>query len=206
MRITQDGGQNTLIVDQSEAVGSIVGGRSLILDDDKSAFARQIGAGNSATILDGGNGNRIALEQNSGTSGEGNSATIAVDAAAGTLGRSATPDAGSALASDFAGGNTAFVFQDGRGNSADVSVNGQLSGAGAIQIGNDNQAEVDVEGNQVFGGILQQGNNNAAALSVVGAPGTNVIYNQIGNNLVGAPPSVVSNGATVFITQSTFGQ
>ena len=175
---------NTLTVDQSEATGSLVSG---LLDSGHPAIQR--GSGNELEIeISGAGGSVRLLQDNSGSAG-GNSADIFVQQSA-----------------------AASLSQIGDGNSASLNVNGLLAEGAVVQDGLNNDANLTVVGNGASGEITQDGDENNAGLSVTGA-GTSVSFTQAGNSMsytssydVNSSPGVqvISNGATVTITQTTF--
>lgn len=212
--IEQTGIGNTLSVDQSEASNSTVGGLT-ITEGDPATYtdsgdpgitatvnplvvttnevARQDGVGNSADITISHDGGRAYLDQDTG-SGAGLSG--------GAIGNIATIG----LSADAA---TAVLGQAGLGNEAHINVTGDLGSSGTIlQKGNDNNASLLVEGSRNAGFISQNGDNNDTGLVRVGGVDTSVTYIQQGSNLAPVTPgsgvSVISNAASVTITQSSF--
>jgi hypothetical protein len=193
--IEQTGFGNNLTVDQSKASRSVVGGvlvgsgNTLSLTDT----ARQIGGGNTADLtiedLDGVSGGKIGLLQNN-------------------VSKTAAGAGANNAAISVLGGGQALVSQIGGANAASLSVRG-LGATGAItQNGNRNDADLTVSGTGAQGAIEQIGNNNDLSLLVSGQ-GTNASYTLIGNNISnstagGGGVQVISNGATVTITQTPF--
>lgn len=194
--ITQDGLANSLTVDQSQANNSIVGGTELNGDNRLSlgSSAKQLGNGNTADLtitkdgsLDGG---QIGLFQsNSSQSGSPNNAIVSV-----------------------LGSGLGLVSQDGEGNIANIHVEGENTTGNVSQTGNFNQVGtlstpgLSVTGKNASGKIIQKGNGNDTALTVFG-DGTSVTYTAAGDGLATTIPGgvqVISNGATVTITQTRF--
>jgi hypothetical protein len=198
---------NSLTADQSGATGSSIGGTALsgsnplIISDHVSGPAVQTGGGNTAdlTISDSGAalGGRIGLTQDNSSASSlasGNNAIISV-----------------------LGDGLGLVRQAGGGNTANLSVTG-LGATGSIyQNGNNNQVGtlshpgLLVSGSGASGSITQNGDGNNIGLEVTGA-GTTVSYTLNGSNVTAPvqigttnPTSgvqVISNGATVTITQT----
>ena len=169
------GMSNTITVDQSLASRSEVG--------TSAAPVLQLGSGNEAEVTVIGSGSRVALSQRSVASTstvEGN--TVTLDLVGTTL--------------------LGSVSQTGFGNRGVLSASGANAAASLVQEGNLNTGAVSVMGRDASGTLRQVGDRNETALDVRGT-GTSVIYNVIGNGLAATvPPSVVSNGATVTITQT----
>jgi hypothetical protein len=194
--IKQDGFANSLTVDQSEASNSIVGGTELNGDNRLSlgSSAKQLGNGNTADLTikkDGGlDGGQIGLFQsNSSQSGSPNDAIVSV-----------------------LGNGLGLVSQDGEGNIANIHVGGENTTGNVSQTGNFNrvgtltQPGLSVKGKNASGSIIQNGNGNDTALTVFG-DGTSVTYTAAGDGLATTIPGgvqVISNGATVTITQTRF--
>lgn len=167
-------GGNTLNVDQSGATASIVAGD--LGAGSSAAPAVQDGIGNSGRIDISGIGGQVAFVQ----SGIGNDASVSLSSALGM----------------------ASLQQDGNANAASLTVDPLgLSGA-VLQVGNGNQADLSV-GAGAKGTLVQKGDNNQFGFAVSGV-GTTASYTAIGNNLtpVGTGPVVISNGASVTITQT----
>lgn len=194
--ITQDGLSNSLTVDQSKASNSIVGGIGLNGDNRLSlgSTAKQLGNGNTADLRitdDGGlGGGQIGLYQsNSNQSGPSNNAVVSV------LGN------GLGLVSQDGEGNTANVSVGGENTTGIVSQNGNLNSVGTLT-----KPGLNVTGKNASGSIIQNGNGNDTALTVFG-DGTSVTYTATGDGMTSQVPGgvqVISNGATVTITQTRF--
>ncbi|MEP9374472.1 hypothetical protein [Mesorhizobium sp. KR1-2] len=169
---------NTLSVDQSQANDSII--RGLVSGQP----ATQKGSGNRAELTIDGNGGRVQLLQNNSISGgAGNSAVV-----------------------NLSGNALAILGQVGAGNTANLSVAGELAQGSIFQTGKFNNADLSVSGNRAKGLVTQIGNNITTGLSVTGT-GTTVSYTVNGNNVTNAPGGgvqVYTNGAAVSITQTTF--
>lgn len=209
--ITQDGFANSLSVDQSKASNSTVGGVSLLngpLADDASAklrlndTAEQKGTGNTAKLtitnltddenhllFDHG---QIGLRQDNSLSSAGpNVALVTVNGD------------GTGLVSQNGGGNTANMLITGLGSTGSIYQNGDGNniGTGALT-----EHGLKVEGKNASGSITQNGDGNTTSLAVFGN-GTSVDYTVNGDNFTNVPAGgvqVISNGATVTITQTRF--
>ncbi|WP_417423689.1 hypothetical protein [Hoeflea sp.] len=174
---------NTLTVDQSGATGSLVSGPT-----GARHPAIQSGSGNDLEIELTGTGGHVQFIQKNVGNAAGNSAKITAEENA-----------------------VASLWQLGNGNSASLNVTGPLaSGSGLLasgsidQVGLDNVAELTVDGDGASGRIRQIGKRNDADLTVTGA-GTTATFTQIGNSLTTpGGVQVISNGATVTITQTAF--
>ena len=194
--IKQDGFDNSLTVDQSQANNSIVGGTELNGDNRLSlgSSAKQLGNGNTADLtitkdgsLDGG---QIGLFQsNSSQSGLPNDAIVSV-----------------------LGNGLGLVSQDGEGNIANIHVEGENTTGNVSQTGNFNKVGtlstpgLSVTGKNASGSITQNGDGNDIGLAVIGN-GTTASYTINGNGMTTPAPGgvqVISNGATVTITQTRF--
>ncbi|MGB3539436.1 MAG: hypothetical protein WBA42_14860 [Mesorhizobium sp.] len=194
--IKQDGLANSLTVDQSQASNSVVGGADLNSDNVLSlgSTAKQLGNGNTADLRitdDGGiGGGQIGLFQsNSSQSGLANNAVVSV-----------------------LGSGLGLVSQNGEGNVANISVKGTDTIGSVSQIGNLNnvgtltEPGLKIEGENAKGSVTQNGNGNNTSLAVFGN-GTSVDYTLNGDNITNMPAGgvqVISNGATVTITQTRF--
>lgn len=206
--IEQRGTGNQLTIDQSEAENSRVGGLTigrvlgatpsssrrgpiltniLNIEVPTSQTALQSGGNNEATVTIQGGGaassqiNDVGLVQ----TGLGNSASVNANGS-GLLGSVAQAGLNNVATLDLLGeGSTGSVLQVGIGNNANLSVSG---------------------GNE--GLIGQFGRNNDSGTVVVDGVGTSVTVIQAGNNLApvnGQGVSVISNAASVTITQTGFG-
>ncbi|WP_189424369.1 hypothetical protein [Devosia pacifica] len=196
---------NSIFVDQSSAAHSEVGGLSILVPgawrDNWLAIAPyteaalQLGSNNNADIQVSGTGGNVVLYQNNPGTSLGNTATISLDAlhAAGIVGQY-----GSGNIADVAVSGTSSVgsaLQNGDGNRTSVTVDGWLSSGTVIQNGDGNDMALSVQGDGTVAKYVQNGNNLAPATAMDLGPGIHV-----GNGGV----SVVSNGATVHITQTRF--
>ncbi|MCY0094043.1 hypothetical protein [Hoeflea ulvae] len=179
---------NTLTVDQSAATGSLISG--------------PLGAGDPA--IQRGSGNELEIE----ITGEGGYVEFIQDNSGASAGNNGIINVGP--------GSTATLSQNGDGNTASLTVNGLAAQGAIVQEGLSNQADLNVVGNGASGEITQVGNGNVSGLTVTGA-GTTVSFEQTGDGLSyatsydgvtvpGTAPGVqvISNGASVTITQSTF--
>jgi hypothetical protein len=209
--ITQDGLANSLSVDQSKASNSVVGGVSLLngpLADDASAklrlndTAEQKGTGNTAKLtitnltddenhllFDHG---QIGLRQDNSLSSAGpNVALVTVNGD------------GTGLVSQNGGGNTANMLITGLGSTGSIYQNGDGNNIGTQTL---TEHGLKVEGKNASGSITQNGDGNNTNLAVFGN-GTSVDYTLNGDNITNVPAGgvqVISNGATVTITQTRF--
>jgi hypothetical protein len=187
-----EGSGNTIYIDQSGARNSQVGGISNVaVDGDNQityslsadptlAPAKQIGSNNTADVtITGEGGLATVLQDNSGSVGFGNQATLNV------------------LGSGFGA-----IQQNGDRNQANLTVNG--SGAGAIrQNGNRNRGTLDVASG-TDGTLVQNGNKQDITFSTVAGSGSQVLYTVNGNGVTQtAPVTVITNGASVTITQTS---
>jgi hypothetical protein len=184
-------GLNSLIADQSGATGSLIAGakpnsgNTLSLSDT----ATQTGGNNTAelTIKDayGATGGQIGLLQ-SNTTGLGgglNSAIVSV-----------------------VGGGLGLVSQTGGDNTANLTVDGIGASGSIYQNGIGNSAGLTVRGHDAKGSTVQNGDNSNINLLVSGT-GTSASYTINGSNVTSISPGgvqVISNGATVTITQTAF--
>ncbi|MCA0922088.1 hypothetical protein [Pseudooceanicola nanhaiensis] len=175
---------NALFIDQSEATGSLIAGDPLNITP-----ATQAGNGNTAEVEIRGNGGTLVLNQNNALTGLsiGNQAEAVIAGVSGF----------------------GSILQLGDLNSATLSVQSPDAfnpASGAIaQIGTANTGTLSVDGAGASGELRQIGNGNTNALSVEGT-GTTATYTQIGNGLSNqnGGVSVVSNGGSVSITQTSF--
>lgn len=100
-----------------------------------------------------------------------------------------------------------MLSQVGNDNAAVIDVSGNGSTGAVRQVGHRNEGEVNVTGNSLTGILIQNGSDNRQALNVTNA---NVVWTQNGSNIVqdggsaeAVSPSVVSNGGTVIVTQTS---
>lgn len=215
--IKQDGFANSLTVDQSQASNSIVGGVSLLngpLTGDASAKLRL-----NDTAEQKGTGNTATLKIENFTDDEND--LLFDRGQIGILQDNSTPSAGPNVAFATVNGNgTGLVSQNGGGNTASMLITGLGSTGSIYQQGNGNKAGdqsavgLTVSGNNSSGTITQNGSNLVSGLGVTGN-GTTVFYTLNGNNVSALPSTdatgnsaggvqVISNGATVTITQTRF--
>lgn len=210
---SRPGTGNTITVDQSQAGGSTVGGLTLTQPTSRSFLqveeprgdedavqavtvntlsavaqpgspARQRGDNNTASVTITGWDGFVGLLQESGTGGTGNAATV-----------------------NLAGAGEALVGQIGNGNVANLTVTPAALGGTILQDGTGNNATLGVTGAGATGLVSQVGSGLTSNLTVDGA-GTSVSLYQdgVGQAFVGGPgTSVISNGATVTITQTAIG-
>ncbi|PLW77545.1 hypothetical protein [Cohaesibacter celericrescens] len=207
--LKQEGAGNEITVDQHNATDSQVGGVAFneansldqssfnILDFDTNkaeALAHpllQIGNYNSASVTLTGRAGAVFLQQGGQITDGNNQAQIDIN-------------------SGSAGGSLAAVLQDGSNNSATVTINGSLSQGNVLQQGDGNQGTVEVGTtnglvDNVKASLTQTGDNNDTSLSVIGISAGEYSYTVVGNNTTTSVPAViVTNGASVSITQSQF--
>lgn len=202
--LEQRGSGNELTIDQTNAVGSSVGGltierltppvagfvrpliaNALSINVPPSQRTLQLGSDNQAAIdisSSGGNApNDVGMVQ----SGVLNSATVNLD--------------GSGL--------LASIAQAGFDNEATLNLRDSGSRGTIVQVGTGNEAELRVSGGNE-GYVGQFGNRNNAGTVTVEGPDAAVTYIQIGNNLQPASNtgvSVFTNAGAVTITQTGFG-
>lgn len=195
---------NTIYVDQSAATGSQVGGFSsvptlsptpatsyapntataLTIPVDLAKPAQQLGGNNSATITDTGAGDLISLYQSNtqpGSPGSLNTATIALS---GT-------------------GSLGGVIQNGFANTASLTVSGLNSAGGIWQQGDHNNGSVTAGGGAAAL-LVQNGSNNTNGLDATGPNGSTISYIVNGSNFTASAAQVITNGAAVTITQTSF--
>ena len=110
------------------------------------------------------------------------------------------------------GSGLGLVSQNGEGNVANISVKGTDTIGSVSQVGNLNnvgtltEPGLKIEGENAKGSVTQNGNGNNTSLAVFGN-GTSVDYTLNGDNITNVPAGgvqVISNGATVTITQTRF--
>ena len=202
---SSSGAGNTLHVDQSAATDSKVGGFAYVTPLDStplgeatgsnayprqlisgnsglSDFAVQSGGNNKADITVSGTGGIVALKQSNPLAGTQNDTTVNL-----------TGD------NSFAG-----VMQQGLGNTATLTVNGASAAGGILQNGNGNTGTVTVSSYGGSGLLVQNGSNNTNDLNVTAASPSRVTYVVTGSNIAGtAPASIVTNAASVTITQTS---
>ena len=204
--LLQEGSTNSISVDQQGANDSQVGG--VAYDSANNAFNRidlstneadalanpvlQLGERNSADVTLTGEGGTVFLQQQGqtpNTDGFDNTANITVNSTAG-------------------GGNLAAVLQAGNNNAATIAINGSLSEANVLQDGNGNLGTVQVGDSNlplsnVRATLTQDGNGNNTELQVFGINNSEYSYTVIGDNTTTSVPAVIiTNGASVTITQS----
>ena len=194
--IEQDGSNNSLVIDQSNATGSNVGGLSVVPDARNTLrLEALIGAPALATTT--------AATQ----TGDGNTIDVTVEGSLGQVffsqnstatGGAVTNDATVSLTGDQA---TAALFQYGASNTATLNVTG-LNATGAIaQIGNGNEGELLVSGQSAEALLLQNGNGNVATGLEVSGTGASFVLQQIGNGLQASGTTVSTNAQGVTIIQ-----
>lgn len=176
---TQEGGQPVAI---QGSAGELVP----VFDRSSSAPALQAGDGNVAGVVMRGTGGFVGLSQQGSTALLPNNALVSLD-----------------------GNGTALVSQNGQGNRADLRVSGDDAYGAILQAGSGNNVGLVVAGNGARGTISQVGSNNDSSLAVTGATGSSVTYVLQGNGIQLFNPaegaSVVTNAASVTITQTAFG-
>lgn len=163
---------NTLFVDQSSSQGSTVMG----VPDDTTLISGPSSINASTSALDPATLPAVQI-------GSGNDAAINLSGAL-SLG---------------------MLSQTGSGNAAIIDVSGDRSIGAVRQMGDRNTGKVNVAGDDLTGILIQNGHNNSQTLNVTNA---NVTWTQNGNNITQGDasafgnPSVISNGATVIVTQT----
>ncbi|WP_157967592.1 hypothetical protein [Cohaesibacter intestini] len=206
--LKQEGTANEIFVDQQNANNSQVGGVDLVpgltLEDttfnridlttnEAGALANpatQIGTGNTANITLEGEGGVVFLQQGGQITDSNNDATVAIN-------------------SGLTGGSFAAILQDGSNNTANATINGSLSEVNVLQQGNSNQGTVAIgttglPTDNVRASLTQNGDNNNTELQVTGINAGEYSYTVNGNNTSTTVPAlIVTNGASVSITQST---
>lgn len=189
--IIQDGSDNQLTVDQSDASDSRIGG--LILDPgvgtvsiqslpdpvlQTDTAATQTGSGNEIDVTIAGSLGQVFFSQ-----------TAPVTAPAST--NSATID--------VTGPASAGLLQDGLGNVADLEVVGNGAAGGIVQLGDRNKAGLSVRGADAL--ILQNGNDNTATGLSVDAASSGFVLQQIGDGLNANGITANTNAQGVTIIQ-----
>lgn len=206
--LKQEGTANEISVDQQNANNSQIGGVALVpglkledttfnqidlTTDEAGALANpatQLGTGNTANITLEGEGGAVFLQQGGQITDGNNNATVAIN-------------------SGLNGGSFAAILQDGSNNSANATINGSLSEADILQQGNGNQGTVTIGANglptdNVRATLTQNGNNNNTELQVTGINAGDYSYTVNGSNTSTTVPAIiVTNGASVSITQSS---
>ena len=152
--------------------------------------ASQIGVNNRASITLEGNDGAVFLQQGTNPTQGDNVATVDVT-------------------SGLTGGSFAAIIQDGSNNTAAATINGSLSEANILQRGDNNNGTVSVgnsglQVDNVNASLSQIGDGNNTELQVTGITAGEYSYTVIGDNTSTSVPAViVTNGASVSITQST---
>ena len=213
--LKQEGTGNEIHVDQSNADNSQIGGIQLVpsiatpdpllslndatfnqIDltlDETGALANpatQIGINNRASITLDGDGGAVFLQQGTNATQGDNVATV--DVTSGPV-----------------GGSFAAIIQDGSNNTAAATINGSLSEANILQRGDSNDGTVSVgtsnlQVDNVRATLNQIGNGNDTELQVTGITAGEYSYTVIGDNTTtSVPAAIITNGASVSITQST---
>lgn len=195
---TDSGESNTIYVDQSGAQETLIHGPSEAaqtavlhgITQLRSSPALQYGTGNSAEVTLRGRGTELQLIQRG--------LPIAGAARPG--------HDNSAVVQTFGNDQLAFLFQNGDGNHATLTLRpGEGAMASLQQNGDLNRGAVTVQGTGTQGTMIQTGSNIHSALSVR-ARGAAVTYQVIGNNIA-APGGVsvstnIGPGAPISIRQA----
>lgn len=180
--VTGSSSGNTISIDQSKALGSLIAGNEL-----GTLPAQQVGSSNQGTVVDQSQASTVLFSQ-------GN----ASDPATGNIGTINLGLNGSGL--------FASLSQLGSLNEATINLSGSDNSASINQIGNDLVGAVSVSGSDTSGTLNQTGNGQEFELTVSG-DGTNVTYNLLGNNIGAVTgPTVFSNAGTVTVTTTVLGQ
>nr|WP_321444466.1 hypothetical protein [uncultured Cohaesibacter sp.] len=206
--LKQEGTANEISIDQQNASNSQVGGVELVpgLNLEDTTFnqidlttneatalanpASQFGTGNTADITLDGEGGAVFLQQGGQLTDGNNNATVAIN-------------------SGLTGGSFAAILQNGSNNTANAAINGSLSQADILQQGNGNQGTVSIGADglptdRVRASLTQNGDNNNTELQVTGINAGEYSYTVNGSNTsTSVPAAIVTNGASVSITQST---
>lgn len=221
--ILQQGRENTLTVDQTNATGSqVVGlsgvGRSdsleqLTLDnvevspaESGETFPREVEAISNVSGSGGigANPDAAATQQ-----GAGNFADVRISGTGGTVGlqQGGLSASGNSATVALDGSGTALIGQIGSNNRSTLDVSGDLAFGSILQQGDSNVAALTVTGGGQ-GALTQIGNGNDTALNVDGITGTNVSYTLVGSGVTNLNPTqgvdVITNAASVTITQTSF--
>lgn len=212
LSIIQSGSQNTLMVDQSRASGSAVGGLEISAprlqtftlvpaSKDKSGVVTEAKTVDLNVL-----GAKVLRDQPARQTGAGNNADITVSGVNGFVGLlqdSSKASAGNRATVKLTGSGEALIGQLGGGNRATATIGSGALGGAILQDGTGNIANLDVTGTGASGRISQFGSGLNNALNVSGA-GTSaaLIANGVSNAAPGAAVTVQSNGAAVTITQS----
>lgn len=187
--VLSDGPQFTQPTRQGEQPAAILSSASSLeptFDRGNPTPALQSGTGNVANITVAGNGGFVGLLQDNSNALLPNNATVSLN-----------------------GNGAALVGQRGGDNRADLSVSGENAFGAILQDGSGNNVGLTVAGSGASGTISQVGNDNTSSLAVTGANGSSVTYVLQGNGIQNFNPlegaSVVTNAASVTITQTAFG-
>ncbi len=215
LSIIQNGGENTLKVDQSNATGSRVGGLELSAPKLKTFEIVPASTSAEGVVTPATNvnlnvlGANVLRDQPARQTGSGNSADITVSGLNGFVGllqdssTASTGSAGNSATVKLTGSGEALIGQLGGGNQATATIGAGALGGAILQNGTGNIANLDVTGAGASGRISQFGSGLNSGLNVTGA-GTSaaLIANGVSNAVPGAAVTVESNGAAVTITQS----
>ena len=190
-QISDGGGGNTLIVDQSKASNSLVAG---VPSDNPFGLSND-------PITD--TGNFIVFGATAG--GQNAVTTVSGDSRA-------TQDGSlnSAVITLAGNGSFAGLEQFGVDNKATINVTGDFAGGIIVQDGDDNIGSVSVQENGGFGELIQLGDGNETSFAVSGSPDASVSWTIEGNNVstsANIPASIVTNsGGQVTIVQRQLGR
>lgn len=215
--IEQRGVGNQLTIDQSEAENSRVGGLTIgrVLGVPADALQRRPLLRNVLNIS-------VPESQAALQDGRGNSATVNLPQIPVTTGGQTTFSSPTSvdigLVQDGSNNTTAItasgidllgsVAQIGSLNRSTLELSGSNTSGSILQSGIGNRANLSVSGSNAEGYVGQIGRNNDSGTVVVGGVDTSVTVLQIGSNLApvnGQGVSVISNAASVSITQIGFG-
>lgn len=215
LSILQEGGGNTLTVDQSQASDSKVGGLSISNTLDSLSLTGQLDAGalgtSNGTMITSGSRQMDVLRATSKAElpavqdGSNNSATVTLSGSNGFVGllqQSPLNGTGNRATVNVSGNGQALVGQLGGNNEAKAILGAGASQAAILQKGNGNFADLSVTGSNASGQINQIGNGLNNSLSVTGANTSAALIANGVSNGTSTPVTVQSNGASVTITQS----
>lgn len=215
LSILQEGGGNTLTVDQSQASGSKVGGLSIGEAIERQSLTGQLDAGalgtSNNTLITSGSQKIDALRAHTQPdlpavqNGSDNSAIVTLSGSKGFVGllqKSPLNGTGNRATVNVSGNGQALIGQLGENNEAKAILGAGASQAAILQKGDGNLADLSVTGSNARGQINQIGNGLNNSLSVTGANTSAALIANGVSNSTPTPVTVQSNGASVTITQS----
>lgn len=215
LSILQEGGGNTLTVDQSQASGTKVGGLSISDGFDRQPLTGQLDAGalgtSNGTLITSDSRQMDALRASpkgdlpAVQDGANNSATVILSGSNGFVGllqQSPLNGVGNRATVNVSGNGQALIGQLGENNEAKAILGTGASQAAILQKGKGNFADLSVTGSNARGQINQIGDGLNNSLSVTGANTSAALIANGVSNGTSTPVTVQSNGASVTITQS----